>query len=80
MIQPVTETRRARLRILIAEVANGSQSEFARLIGRSHAQVGFWLTDPSKPHAKNLSHESARAIEAKFGKPAGWLDSPEVVA
>lgn len=76
MIRPVTEVRRDRLRELIAEAANGSQAEFARRIGRSRAQVGFWLTDPAKPHAKQLSHETARNLETTFNKPAGWMDTP----
>lgn len=80
-MRPITEIRRDRLRQLIAEVADGNQSRFAAMIGRSRAQVGFWLTDPSKPHFKALSHEMAREIEAemrrRFGSRYvdGWLDT-----
>ncbi|WP_298580487.1 hypothetical protein [uncultured Luteimonas sp.] len=52
MIQPVTDTRRQRLRDLIDEVAQGNQARFATMIGKSRAYVGFWLADPTKPHAK----------------------------
>lgn len=73
-MRPLTEIRRERLRQLIDEVADGNQSQFANDIGRSRAQVGFWLTDPSKPHFKAMGHEIAREIERHFAKPAGWLD------
>lgn len=74
-MRPVTEIRRDRLRQLIAEVADGNQARFAAMIDKSRAYVGFWLTDPAKPHAKAMGHEEARRVEARFGKPAGWLDT-----
>lgn len=74
-MRPITEIRRDRLRELIAEVADGNQARFAAMIDKSRAYVGFWLTDPSKPHAKAMGHEEARRIEARFSKPAGWLDT-----
>lgn len=66
---------------MIATVADGNQAAFAALIGKSRAYVGFWLADPSKPHAKQMGHEAAREIEAemrrRFGKQYadGWLDT-----
>lgn len=74
-MRPITEIRRDRLRQLIAEVADGNQARFAAMIDKSRAYVGFWLTDPAKPHAKAMGHEEARRVEARFGKPAGWLDT-----
>ena len=75
MNKPVTEVRRDRLKELIAEFAEGNQAEFSRQIGKSRAQVGFWLTAPDKPHAKQMSHATVRALESKFGKPTGWMDT-----
>ena len=74
-MRPITDIRRDRLRQLIDEAAEGNQARFAAMIDKSRAYVGFWLTDPSKPHAKAMGHEEARRIEARFGKAAGWLDT-----
>lgn len=80
-MRPVTEIRQIRLRQMIDEVAEGNQARFAALIGRSRAQVGFWLTDPSKRHYKAMSHEMAREIEAEMRRQGwrqycdGWLDT-----
>jgi len=80
-MRPVTEIRQIRLRQMIDEVAEGNQARFAALIGRSRAQVGFWLTDPSKPHYKAMSHEMAREVEAEMRRRGwkqyvpGWLDT-----
>lgn len=74
-MRPISEIRRDRLRRLIDEVAEGNQARFAAMIDKSRAYVGFWLTDPAKPHAKAMGHEEARRIEARFSKPAGWLDT-----
>ena len=74
-MRPITDIRRDRLRQLIDEAAEGNQARFAAMIDKSRAYVGFWLTDPSKPHAKAMGHEEARRIEARFSKPAGWLDT-----
>lgn len=80
-MRPVTEIRQIRLRQMIDEVAEGNQARFAALIGRSRAQVGFWLTDPSKRHYKAMSHEMAREVEAEMRRRGwkqyvpGWLDT-----
>lgn len=74
-MRPLTDIRRDRLRQLIGEVAEGNQAAFAKMVGKSRAYVGFWLADPAKPHAKQISHTEARALEARFSKAAGWLDT-----
>lgn len=80
-MRPITDIRRDRLRQMIDEVADGNQAEFAGMIGKSRAYVGFWLTDPAKPHAKQISHEVAREVEATLtatkrgAYPPGWLDT-----
>lgn len=82
-MRPITDIRRDRLRQMIDEVADGNQAQFAEMIGKSRAYVGFWLTDPSKPHAKQISHEVAREVEAEMRRrgnkqyAAGWLDSAD---
>ncbi|KAF1711081.1 hypothetical protein CSC70_03910 [Pseudoxanthomonas kalamensis DSM 18571] len=79
-MRPITDIRRARLRQLIDELFDGNQAAFAESIGKSRAYVGFWLADPAKPHAKQISHATAREVEAKAMKPAGWLDVDEAAS
>lgn len=74
-MRALTDIRRARLRELIAEQAEGNASAFGRMIGKSRAQMGFWTAEPDKPGAKNLSHTTARALERQFSKPVGWMDT-----
>lgn len=80
-MRPITEIRRDRLRQLIAEVADGNQARFAAMIDKSRAYVGFWLTDPAKPHAKAMGHDAAREVEAEMRRRGwkqyvpGWLDT-----
>ena len=79
-MRPITDIRRERLRQMIADVAEGNQSRFGEMIGKSRAYVGFWLTDPAKAHAKQISHEMARSVEAEMRRRGhreyadGWLD------
>lgn len=75
-MKPIADVRRDRLLELIAEVAEGNASAFGRMFDKSRAQVGFWTAKPGKPGAKNISHATARAIERRFGKPDGWMDTP----
>jgi hypothetical protein len=72
----VTEFRRARLLELIRAHADGNAAAFGRLVNKSRAQIGFWTAAPGKPNAKNIGHATARALEERFGKPAGWMDLP----
>ena len=72
-MQTIHDTYRARLRLLISEY--GTQAAFAEAIDKSPSQVGQWLLT-SGAGARQLSPISARQIEAKLGKPEGWMDQP----
>jgi len=73
-MRPLIDIRRDRLRSLIQELDRGNASAFARRVDKDNRQVSAWLSDPSKPGHKNLSHRSARELELKCLKPSGWLD------
>lgn len=49
----------------------GSKAKFAEVIERSPGQVGHFI---GKTPTKNIGKSLARHIEAKCGKPEGWLD------
>ncbi|WP_369064758.1 helix-turn-helix domain-containing protein [Burkholderia gladioli] len=70
--------RRRHLKSLIDTEFNGSQKEFAEHIGVKAPQVSRWLSGTTSD-ARNISEASARAIEAKCGKLAGWLDSADLL-
>lgn len=72
-MQTIHDAYRARLRLLISEY--GTQAAFAEAIDKSPSQVGQWLLT-SGAGARQLSPISARQIEAKLGKPSGWMDQP----
>lgn len=74
-MRPLPDIRRDRLRQLIREMAGGNAAAFGRLIDKDRRQMSAWLREPDKPGAKNLSHDSAREIEANCLKPSGWLDT-----
>lgn len=74
-MKTIHDIRRARLRQLIDEQANGSQADFSRRMNKSPKQTSAWLRDPEKNGAKNLRDTSARAIEQAFHLPRGWLDT-----
>lgn len=57
------------LRALIHDRFNGNQTEFARVIKRSPAQVNQWLTGHRK-----LGDAGARTIEMALGLAQGYFD------
>lgn len=69
----IVETRRARLWQWVDE-CGGVQAELARRIEKSSQQLGQWLGVSENP--RNISTTTSREIEAKGGKPHGWLDQP----
>lgn len=62
-------TRVEQLQKLIDEKFNSSQSELARVLGKSPAQVHQWI----KGH-RNIGDGVARHIETTLKLPIGWLD------
>lgn len=66
----VREIRVAQLRVALREFHN-NQSKLAERLGKSPAQVSQWLSG-----YRTINEDSARGIERKLHKPAGWLDTP----
>jgi len=76
-MQPIDVTRREKLGLLIKEA--GSQAALSETIGKAPAQISQWLnaslnSKTGKPRV--MSNAIAREIEAKAGKPEGWMDAP----
>jgi SOS-response transcriptional repressor LexA len=64
-----TMDRLTRVKRLIEDRAGGNQSVFARMIGKSPAQVNHWLS-----RIKPIGEKVARDLEIAFKLPRGWLD------
>lgn len=74
-VNTIEQIRRANLLTLISDAK--SIQAVADTIERSHAQVSQWKnmskrSDSGRPAV--IESDSARMIEAKFGKPQGWMD------
>jgi hypothetical protein len=50
---------------------HGGSTEFGKLVERDQVQVSQWLG------GKPIGDKLARHVEAKLGKPVGWLDQPQ---
>lgn len=70
----IFETRRQRLKKIIADDFNGNQAEFSRKTGIKAPQINRWLST-SAADPRNITEKSARKIEQGTGKPSGWLDA-----
>lgn len=66
--------RTRRLRKLISDEFNGSQSELSARTGVSLSQLGQYLSG-----YRNLGEKTARKIELACKKNVGWLDSEESI-
>ena len=76
-MDPVEVTRRRRLAILVDEA--GSQAALAEKIGKAPAQISQWiraLPDSKTGKPRSMSKEAAREVEARVGRPSGWMDQP----
>lgn len=74
-MKSIEEIRRANLAALIAEA--GSARALADRLDRSEAQLAQWkrgLKNSGTGKPRGMSSASARYIEARTGKPLGWLD------
>jgi SOS-response transcriptional repressor LexA len=65
--------RRARLQLLVDQLANGNISEFAKKFGYSRAQVSQFLSEKYN-EGRSIGERAARTIELNVGKNIGWLD------
>lgn len=61
--------RRRNIEALVSKA--GGPTEFGRQIEREQVPVSQWLG------GKNIGDKLARHVEAKLGKPVGWLDTPQ---
>lgn len=76
-MDPIEVTRRRRLAILVEEA--GSQAALAEKIGKAPAQISQWvraLPDSKTGKPRSMSKEAAREVEARVGRPSGWMDQP----
>lgn len=74
----IEETRLSRLLILKEEF--GSVAALAEVLGMSNpSQLSQWINrspDSKTGKPRSINSASARDIEKKTGKPAGWMDQP----
>jgi hypothetical protein len=78
-VQKIEDIYRERLKLLIQEVAGGSQAKFSAITGKSPAQISQWVNasrDSKTGKPRSLDRNTARLLEAKAGKPEGWMDQP----
>lgn len=68
-------TRRARLKAIIDELAGGNISVFAGRYDYSRAQISQYLSERYND-GRSIGERVARALEAKVGASAGWMDQP----
>jgi SOS-response transcriptional repressor LexA len=71
----VFDTRRARLQVLVEQLANGNISDFAKKFGYSRAQVSQYLSEKYND-GRSIGERAARTLELNVGKGIGWLDQP----
>lgn len=66
----IREVRRARLLQLVHDQkGKGKQRKLAGMIGKAPAQVSQWIN-----HKRTITEDTAREIESRARKPAGWMD------
>lgn len=69
-IMDIREVRRARLLQLVHDQkGKGKQRKLAGMIGKAPAQVSQWIN-----HKRTITEDTAREIESRARKPAGWMD------
>lgn len=81
-VKTIDEIRYARLLELLALPDFRTIQAFADRIERSHSQVSQWKNRTPRKNKEgqviglsNIDSDSARHIEAKAGKPRGWMDN-----
>lgn len=67
--------RRARLQVLVEQLADGNISDFAKKFGYSRAQVSQYLSEKYN-EGRSIGERAARTLELNVGKGIGWLDQP----
>lgn len=82
-VQTIAETRRQRLQMLIDEA--GSLAALNDRLERERTDATLSQIKNKSPHHKTgkpraMGDDLAREIEAKLGKPEGWMDTPPSLA
>jgi hypothetical protein len=74
----IYQIRRQNLIALIEREYSGNQTTFAQTIGIKPPQINRWLSETAG-EKRRINENSARRIEEKSGKPAGWLDVADLI-
>jgi len=76
-METIEAINRGRLALLIKEA--GSQAKLADITKKSAAQISQWLNaskDSKTGKPRSMDASTRRELEAKCGKPTGWMDQP----
>lgn len=73
---PKYANRRARLRRLIDQKADGVPAAFARMYGYDRSQIGQYLSETYKK-GRSIGEGVVEKLEAKLDLPCGWFDLPD---
>lgn len=74
----IKEKRKTRLEQLLAEEPGpprGKKQRLAKRLGKAPAQISQWLSG-----YRTIDEDTARDMERKARKPAGWLDGTTIIA
>ena len=74
----IYQARRINLLRLIDEDFGGNQTVFAAVVGLKPPQVNRWVSETAS-EKRRITADSARHIEERCHKPAGWLDAADLV-
>lgn len=74
----IYQARRTNLLRLIDEDFGGNQTAFAAVVGLKPPQVNRWVSETAS-EKRRITEDSARHIEERCHKPAGWLDAADLV-
>ncbi len=74
----IYQARRTNLLRLIDGDFGGNQTAFAVVVGVKPPQVNRWVSETAS-EKRRITEDSARRIEEKCSKPAGWLDAADLV-
>ena len=67
--------RRARLRLLIDNIAGGNISAFAGRFDYSRSRMSQYLSETYND-GRSMGERAARSLEEYAGVPSGWMDRP----
>lgn len=71
-MEDIDEMRRKNLRAEATRL--GGDAELARVIGKDKNQIYQWIRTEDPVQQRTMRKTMARSIEAKLGRPGGWLD------